>query len=307
MKNPVQKAMVCLDFTETDQTLIAYADFMANIMQVEELIFLHAMKDADLPRELENILSVEQRDFKGFLLGKMEETVRTILPEEHSYNIEFAITEGGITEHIVRFALSNEVDLVMLGRKVQSSGSGVILTRLARRLHCSLIIVPENTELVLDDILVCTDFSKWSEMALEAAVSFAAQDDSVTIYCQNIFEVPTGYHASGKSYNEFAKIMKKHAHRRYREFISKIDTQSVAVAPIFTLHRKGNTATLIKDTAGSVEVNLVILGSKGRTFASSMFLGSFAEKLIREEFTMPLMILKAKHETLGVIKALQMI
>jgi len=197
---------------------------------------------------------------------------------------------------------------VMVGRKKITEGSGVILTRIARRIHCSIMIVPEEAELFLDDILVCADFSEWSQKALNKAVEMATSTENPAVYCQHIFEVPTGYHAAGKSFAEFAQIMKKHALKRYNDFISSIDKKNITIAPILTLNKKKqSSSSIIQDTAASLGANIVIVGSKGRTFASSIFLGSFAEKLVRQEMNMPLMIVKGKDETMGVIKALQMI
>ncbi len=303
-----EKVLVCLDFSQADTTLIAYADFLTDLMPIKEITFFHVEKEMDLPDELQRILAAEEQSFDDFLLAKMKESVTKILAEKkNDYQVHYVLKKGAPMEQVVKYAHVEDTDLVLIGRKNKSEGSGILLTRLARKIHCSFIIVPEETELFLDDILVCADFSEWSKRALECAVEISSHDERTAVYCQHIYEVPHGYHKIGKSFTEFAKIMKKHALRRYQEFIKNIDKKGVTVAPIITLHKHGNDTSIIKDTASSVGANLVILGSKGKTFTSSIFLGSFAEKLVREDFKMPLMIVKAKNETIGVIKALQMI
>ena len=47
------------------------------------------------------------------------------------------------------------------------------------------------------------------------------------------------------------------------------------------------------------------MGGKGRTFVSSVLIGSVAEKLIGYDSDIPLLILKSKTETWGIWKALQ--
>ena len=305
----IDKAVVCLDFTESDFKLIAYADFFTHLIKMKEITFIHVLKKNDLPDEMSSIFKVEGQSFEDFLLEKMRENVKSIIKtEEVNYDVKFCILEGSPMEQVVKFSNKQRADLVMIGRKTVTDGSGIILTRVARRINCSVMIVPEESELFLDDILVCADFSEWSKMALAKAIEMADSTANPAVYCQHIFEVPTGYHATGKSFNEFAQIMKGHALKRYENFIADIDKKGVTIAPILTLNKKSQSSSaIIKDTAASLGANIVIVGSKGRTFASSIFLGSFAEKLVRQEMSMPLMIVKGKDETIGVIKALQMI
>lgn len=129
------------------------------------------VKKEALPTEIKNILYTEDLSYNQYLLEKMEATVEEMTRErDTNYTVKCKILEGSPLEQIVKYTNSEKADLVMLGRKNETQGSGIILTRIARRVHCSTMIVTEDSELYLDDILVCADFSEWSKLAVEKAI-----------------------------------------------------------------------------------------------------------------------------------------
>ena len=108
----------------------------------------------------------------------------------------------------------DDIDLVMVGRKKEKKGGGIVIHRLARRAGCSLLIVPQGVKESIRTILVPIDFSDYSSSALDEAISVAVNSSSeVKIIAQNVYQVPSGYHYTGKSYEEFALIMKQNAER----------------------------------------------------------------------------------------------
>ncbi|MFY9941798.1 MAG: hypothetical protein WAK57_06455 [Desulfobacterales bacterium] len=57
------------------------------------------------------------------------------------------------------------------------------------------------------------------------------------IYCLHVYSVPIGFYKTGKSYEEFAEIMKGHAQRDYMEFIKKADLKGLTAVPPFPFWR----------------------------------------------------------------------
>lgn len=301
----LKRVMIGLDFSASDPTTIRYTEFLCQLIGPEKLYFIHIAHNLDLPEEVRQEI-YQNRPFDEYLRETMQKEVETHFGSHTEYDIEYIVEEGSPLPQLIHWSRVKDIDLMIVGRKEgNKEGSGVLLTRLARRSHCTILIVPQDSYPLLDSILVCTDFSDCSRLALEQTLSLVRELPYATVYLHHIYEVPTGYHTTGKSHTEFAQIMKQHAIRKYEEFMKHVSTQGVQIVPIYSLDKKGSPSRLIKDTAASIQAKLVVAGSRGRTYAASIFLGSFAEKLINHEEHVPLMVAKRKNETLGIIEAIQ--
>jgi nucleotide-binding universal stress UspA family protein len=80
-----------------------------------------------------------------------------------------------------------------------------------------------------------------------------------------------------------------------------VDTSGVAVDRI--LRRAGDVPKAILEDAAVQRVNLIVLGSRGRRAAASMFLGTMAEKLIWTTQT-PMLVVKEKGEGASLLQLL---
>ncbi|MDA1120281.1 MAG: hypothetical protein O2887_07275 [Bacteroidetes bacterium] len=67
--------------------------------------------------------------------------------------------------------------------------------------------------------------------------------------------MPTGYHYTGKTFEEFSVIMKKNAEKSYTKFISKIDLKGVDVEAVYSLDKDEDPIELIKETAARYNVD----------------------------------------------------
>ena len=50
---PIKKLIVCLDQSPLDQTLIAFAGFIAKVNQVKKIYFANVIKNFSLPKEMQ--------------------------------------------------------------------------------------------------------------------------------------------------------------------------------------------------------------------------------------------------------------
>lgn len=124
---------------------------------------------------------------------------------------------------------------------------------------------------------------------------------NVEIICQNVFTVPSGYHFTGKSYEEFTEIMKMHAEINYRKFIRKIDTKGIKITPIYTKDDDDDPVQEIVSKALEIEADAIIIGAKGRTAATALFIGSMAERLIQFNDSLPLLVTRPKGKNAGIL------
>ncbi|MEM8895295.1 MAG: universal stress protein, partial [Bacteroidota bacterium] len=199
--------------------------------------------------------------------------------------------------------------LLLLGRKwIDSTGTGgIIINRLARRAACSLLVIPEgNNQLDLKRILVPVDFSVHAHMALECAASLTkGHNDESEIITQNVYSVPGGYHYTGKTYAEFAEIMKDNAKNDYQQFISDIDVDMSKVKNIYTQDKNDDIIATVYKTAKKLEVDTIMIGAKGRTATTALFIGSAAEKMIQYDSDIPLFVIRPKGKNAGILEYLK--
>jgi nucleotide-binding universal stress UspA family protein len=297
----IKKMIVCLDQTSLDQTLIQYAAFIAQVNQTKKIYFVNVIRNLSVPKEvleefpnlIENMVSERQQ--------QMEAVVNENFPKIKGISLNYIVKEGSLSKKILKLSEEKSADMILIGRKVNLQGTGIASMRLARRASCSLLIVPEGSVPKMKKLLVPSDFSDYSKDALEEAVMIANKHGNVEIICQNVFAVPSGYHFTGKTYEEFTAIMQMHAEISYKKFIRKIDTKGVKITPIYTQDDDDDPVQEIVAKALETGSDGIIIGAKGRTAATALFIGSMAERLIQFNDSLPLMVTRPKGKNAGIL------
>lgn len=292
--------------SDMDETLLKYAAYISDIEKAATVYFVNIVRNISLPEEIKKEFpdlekkALEER--KGLIKKKVKELYHTERPVEVKYHIGF----GPHLKTSIIFAEKESVDLIMIGQKKGKVGTGVLAQRLARRASCNLLILPENTEPKIERLLVPVDFSFYCKLALEQAIYIShTHNEKIEITCQNVFNVPVGYHYTGKSYSEFTEIMKKNAQKSYKQFIKGIDTKGIKIKTVYSLDTNDNLASDIQDLARKLNADITIIGAKGRTAAAALFLGSLSEKLINSQMDKPLMVVRPKGKNVGLLESLR--
>lgn len=297
----IKKMVVCLDQTSLDQTLIQHAGFIAQVNQTKKIYFVNVIKNLSIPKEVleefpnlvENMINERQE--------AMEATVKEHFKNPNGISLNYIVKEGSLSKKVLKLADEKSADLILIGRKVHLPGTGVASARLARRASCSLLIVPEGSPYKMHRLLVPSDFSDYSKDALEEAIMIAEKHGGLEIVCQNVFSVPSGYHYTGKSYEEFTQIMRMHAEINYKKFIRKIDTKGSKIIPVYTQDVNDDPVEEIVAKAKEIDADGIIIGARGRTAATALFIGSMAERLIQYNDSIPLMVTRPKGKNAGIL------
>ncbi len=298
----IKKMVVCLDQTSLDQTLIQHAAFIAQVNQTKKIYFVNVIKNLSIPKEVleefpnlvENMVNERQE--------AMEAMVKEHFTGPKGVSLNYIVKEGSLSKKILKLAEEKSADMILIGRKVTLPGTGVASSRLARRASCSLLIVPEGSATKMQRLLVPSDFSDYSKDALEEAILIAEKHGNVEIVCQNVFTVPSGYHYTGKSYEEFTQIMRMHAEINFKKFIRKIDTKGRKITPVYTQDVNDDPVEEIVAKAKEIGAGGIIIGAKGRTAATALFLGSMAERLIQYNDSIPLLVTRPKGKNAGILE-----
>ena len=295
-------ALAGLDLTEMDDHIIRYAAMICKALSVEKIFFVHVARSLELPKkvlkEYPDLLAPLDESIRVDLRKK----VRAFFDDVPGTQVEVEVKEGEPIEKILRLTKIKEVDVILMGRKQSLKGSGIVSSRIARKSPCSLLLIPESAPQVIDKIMVPLDFSRHSALAINCA-EHISEATGASLSFTNVYKVPTGYHATGKSYEEFAKIMEHHAHDDYKDFLDQHSLEKENPCS-YLLSNDGDYAELLYQHSRDIKATLIVLGSRGRTSAAVVLIGSLAEKLTYLDHDIPLFIVKEKGENMGFIEAL---
>lgn len=300
---PIKKVLIGLDLTEMDKTMARFADFLSKKSGVEEIFFVNIVKNLNIPKDVLKQFPNMIHDVISERKHKMREAFLETHKGTDNVKVNFEVLTGKIADSILVFSKKEDIDLIVIGRTEKAEMSGALSQRLARRAACSLLIIPEGTEPKMDKILVPSDFSDYSVLAIEQAVDTAVRNENKTeIVIQNVFTVPTGYHYTGKSYEEFSEVMRKNAEKDYKKFIKKIDTKGLKFKVVYSHDTNDDVTTDMLDKAREIGANAIIIGAKGRTATTAFFLGSITERLIQLDSDIPLMVVRPKGKNAGIME-----
>ncbi|TRX60677.1 universal stress protein [Fulvivirga sp. M361] len=300
-----KRALAGLDLTVMDDHVIRYAAMICQVMSIEKMFFVHVEQSLELPekvlKEYPDLLAPLDESIKGDLQKKINRYFANVPDTE----VIIEVKEGNPIDKILRLTVIKEIDLILMGRKISLKGSGIASSRIARKSPCSLLLIPEDPPEVIDNILVPSDFSEHSALALAYAERIA-ENTQAKVSCINVYKVPSGYHTTGRSHQEFAAIMEKHASNDYKDFLKKYQLKEDTPCH-FMLNDDGDPSRFLYQHSTSAGINLILIGSRGRTSAAVMLIGSLAEKLTYMDRSIPLLIIKEKGENMSFIEALMRI
>lgn len=302
--DPIRRILIALDLTAMDAELIRFAAFIAENTPAERLYFVNIIRNFHIPesvlKEFPGLIDTAIGERKEKMTQEVEEYFKISDEVKKRLKIQYLVKDGAPAKKLLQMSHDSDIDLIIAGRKVSLEGSGVMVQRLARRAACNLLIIPESSKPNLKKILVPSDFSEYSKLALETAVNIAKENGpQVQVIVQNVYNVPPGYHYSGKSFEEFSQIMEKHSRKDYKKFIKDIDLKGIKIKDVYSLDKNDNLMTDIYDKAIEIESDLIVIGAKGRTAATALFLGSIAERAIQMNSRFPLLITRPKGQNAG--------
>ncbi len=295
------KLLVCLDLSVADQAVIQNACEIAKRAETTEVTFLNVIKDFNLPESLEK----EFPDLIDKAITERREKIQEAIAsgfdcDQIKTSVE--IRKGNATKEILSCSVKVGADLIVIGRKKENSS--VLKTRIVRRAACNILLVPENSSLKFDKIHVPVDFSNYSDLSLDTALSLTGEE-KVDILLQNVYNVPSSYRYSGKTYDEFSEIMREHSSKDLGVLLKKATITNQNLIPIHTLDDGQNVTKMVYDEAAKQNANLIVMGAKGRTAASALFIGSKAERMIQVNDSIPMIVARKKGANAGILESLQ--
>jgi len=169
------------------------------------------------------------------------------------------------SQAIVDEANAKKVDMIVIGRRgykgVAKAMMGEVAAKVITHAPCKVLVVPKAAQLEYKNILVATDGLTQANAAVAEAISIAKRCGSHIIVLSAMRDETEQVEATKYS-SEAAALAKKEG------------VSAEAVTPM------GRSFNAIVETAGGRGVDLIVMGTYGKTGVKKFIMGSATEKVI---------------------------
>lgn len=292
--------MIALDLSEMDKYILNYVEGLCQLVKPEKVYFLNIQKNFDLDAEEKSLMGIEnQKPLDEHIKTRLQAEIKEYFPSCSNFKTEIEIIEGNASEELLRWTKIKKVDLLIMGRKVKLSGQGIAPQQIAPKVNSSILLIPEGvSEFKLNNVFVPVNFTNETILALEEALEMQDKTPyTVDLNCHYVFELPLGHEKSGKSDAEFGAILEKNASKKFKKMKLDLGSKASQLDYSTELLKDGNIAKALNKKAIDLKTDLIIMGAKSKSLAAQLFLGNTTKKMIINDSTIPLLIIKDKKST----------
>ncbi|WCO02659.1 universal stress protein [Psychroserpens ponticola] len=143
-------------------------------------------------------------------------------------------------------------------------------------------------------IIIPVDFSQQSEYALETAAALAKKHNSELIVMHMLELSESIFSSSSSDKNEETAFMLLVTNKKFESFLDKPYLEGITVTPMIKNHK---VLKEVDEIAKEIDVDLIVMGSRGHNDYDGVLLGSNTEKVVRHS-EIPLLVVKSKPETI---------
>lgn len=281
----LEKVLVAVDFGANTDSVVASATRIAKTFG-SEIHLLHVLPVAE--ETIPEFDEMMERQAQQQAVARLKE-IRSRLDESEVWTAEEQIAQGTPFNEIMRVADDLDANVILVGSRNETHANeyglgkptgllGTTAERLCRKASKPVWVVGSESETPGRSILCPVDFSSPSRRALKNAIHLARRFDVELIVLHVIrplFAVP-GLGTSDE--NDMQESHVKLQTSKFERFLGDFDFHNVRWSRVL---RQGVPEDEIVAAAAEFSVDLMIMGSVGRTGLSRILLGSVASKVAR--------------------------
>lgn len=213
----------------------------------------------------------------------------------HGLDVETSCPTGAPVETILEYA--SRADLVAMGTHgrtgVERFALGSVAERVLRRASVPVVTARNAATEAYDSLLVPTDGSETAGRATDRALAIA-EATQATVHAVHVVDLALiGAGGGGGAAPELARQLEE----RGQAAVSAIDERATAAGlSVQTAVERGSPGNEILRYADREGIDMVVMGTAGRTGLNRVFLGSTTERVIRHA-TCPVMAVNARDES----------
>lgn len=274
------KILCPIDFSAGSERALRVASRLA-VEKGAELVIVHAwqLPATSYVMEAPVPLMVTQAVIDDAQRG-LDAAVRDVTPTVKRVRGE--LLSGVPWVEIVDFLEKQSFEICVIGTHGRTGLARIMLGSVAekvvRHAPCSVLAVrPDGEVKPFRHVLVPTDFSESADDAIALAAALTEPGGSISLL--HVMEVPVAF--TGEIRNaDLARAIDKAATKALGDVATKLrDRTSLAVETRFRMGYPG--AQILAALDDDRTIDLVVMGSHGRTGIMRALLGSVAEKLVR--------------------------
>lgn len=290
------RVLVALDNSPMDQFLVRHAWKVADLFKVEKVHFMHIIPEMGLPKNAQ--IEFQKRFASG---PPVEEQVREVLENviEENWGTgslvdrDLGIIEGRPYSQLMHWLEVKNIDLLVVGQKLYSSGSGINARKLASDARCNVLFVPEKPLREGLRLLVPVDFSEYSARALKMALNWKKGQPEVRIVALHVTDLlATGYYLNREEFENFNRFLTDTAKDSFRQFLEDFKIPRDAVESVILRNDGTNISERIDAFASEKEVDWIIVGAQGHGAIERFLFGSVTEKLVSKPLAAPTFVIR---------------
>jgi nucleotide-binding universal stress UspA family protein len=285
MNDPIRSVLVATDFSPTARAGVDWAmeiarDHGARIRLVHGLLLANRMTDyVPAPPDFTEAL-------QSAAAARLEEVCDLV--RQAGIEVSSDLRLGLPSQAILEAAREDGADLLVIGTRGLTGVSHLLLGSTAERVvqhaDCPVLSVhPGDHEQHrrIRTVLVPTDFSRDAESATAAAMQLLGDDiEGARIVLLNAYHLPFEYTAYGTipTSVDYTRDVEGVAQERLASIAAKLGADGLQVE---TRAIEGYPPEVIVDEAERSGVDLIAMGTHGRTGLAHLFLGSTAERVVQ--------------------------
>lgn len=238
--------------------------------------------------ELEEALSGFQQNIReGLLSDARKAWSEFAMTVTGAQSIPFDVTINNRTVGITRAAQEHNADLLVLGafgKRPVDVGLGTMATACVRNASSDVLLVRDTHAGRFKTIVAGLDFSETSALALKRAAEFALLDKA-ELRVLHVFDPPWHrLHYRAPTVEVAPHFIKQYSDglsRRLTEFARSALSTFATLTLRCELFDNGSHRSGIVAYAQQASADLIVLGTRGRSNVRDIFLGSTAERVLK--------------------------
>lgn len=270
----LKRILVATDFSKSSDNVVENAIDVAKIFE-SEIVLIYVLP--------EDIGSKKASDLLYDFAKKQLDILNTRIQDLGISTLSPILEIGDFSEKIVESSEKLNVNIIFAGagEKVEDNliKLGSNAQKIIKKSSKPVFIVNEKTSLNIRKILCPIDFSLESKRALSNAIALAHKFNACLIVI-SVYEVSQLFHISNTiQMDEHLNTMRKNCENKMDSFLNEFTLVDIELTKEV---KPGKPATEILNAIKEHDVDLLIMGTTGKSGINRILIGSVTESVIRE-------------------------
>jgi nucleotide-binding universal stress UspA family protein len=285
IRAPIYRRVLVAMPAEPGPAFLEYAELASRLLSPEAVRLLHLAPGRE-PGILDS-------DGRVRIVSDLPPLLRAM---RESRDLSIGAVNGDVLSGVLQEAVNMRADLLIVPGASAASSRRAFERRLAMMAPCSVWMVPAEAVPRVDRILAPVDFSPRSADALDVATAIAERAGSSS--CRALHVRFNSTLAAG---DEVDEILAGEEQEAFSIFAARVDLHGVDPDPVF--EEGADVSRTILRVAAEQQADLVVMGTRGRTRAASMLIGSETEHTLQSS-DIPVLAIKHFGSRLRFLEAL---